>query len=84
MEDEKDLDPPTQVDLSDVLSAVRDKSITKEELVWILADNVDSDNLIEILVEEFGIVHARRLMMKSLRIAKQHARQRRINKITFN
>ena len=70
---------PTEYDLSDVLGAYRDKSITKTELMYVLVTNVDHDGLLEILVTEFGVKFARKLMLDALRIAKKQARERRLN-----
>jgi hypothetical protein len=72
-------DVPLEHSLETVLGAVRDKSITQIELVWILANNVDADGLIEILIEEFGLKHAKKLMLKALRISKKQKRERRLN-----
>ena len=84
MEVEAEVEVPMVADLSDVLQAVRNKSISQEALVSVLVDNVDTENLLIILIEEFGLKHAKRLMMKTLRIAKKQARERRLNEIRTN
>ena len=76
-----EIDVAIEADLSDVIQAVRDKSISQFDLMSVLLDNVDSDELITILIEEFGLKHARRLMMKTLKTAKVQARERRVKEI---
>lgn len=66
-------------DLFTVIGAYRDKSITQDELVYVLSEGVDCDTMLEVLVGEFGIKYAKKLMMKALRLAKKQKRETRVN-----
>lgn len=78
---EKEIINSSTADLHDVLEACRNNFISQIELMSVLVDNVDHYGLLEILIEEFGVNHARRLMMKTMRMAKKQARERRLNLI---
>lgn len=79
IESEEVVEERTEFTLDEVVDAFKRKDIDHVAFIWVLVENYNHVGLVEVLIRNFGIKFARRIMMDVLRIVKKQARERRLN-----